>query len=645
MHSRLPRRAFLTVWALALPFLASAGAGAAETATERWYEVLRDGAKYGHSRVVWAPSTWQQRATLHDTTTFVSRSVRNMMGIRDVFETTTTIEIERDDDGTLWWMRSVDEESGRVSTTETTWTGKGYEHVTTLEGRERKLFIPVDAPVMTDSEAFLGARIRAGGVKAGDVFELRQLDVVRRGARVAELKVLAREEIVDRSVPAGDDEEPTRIACFKVQERDPQTGATTVLWLDAAGSYVRLVAEGGMVQERVTKAQAEEAPVRAAEFSVTTPSTPVLERIFSADTVWLDLHLQGDPNRPLPEFPTSPWSRTLAVEGDDEAGWVVKMRLDEHDVSGATTALPIDPEGFERHLEPSVLMPCLDERIVERAHSIVGDEKDARRAAEKLARWVCERLEKQSPRVAQASAIEILEDGRGDCSEHALLFVTLCRAVGIPARQCSGYVCVGSMWGAHAWAEVWLGAWVGADPTTGEVGTGARYVFFGYYDDPDSAPGLVTARTRGRMRFVATRIKEGADDYDLTDAEAWTLDDREAGRYVHVLAGIEARGVPQDWVVRMTGATRAMVRAEGFRAEIRVSADQGFTLGMMGGENATFAGAPAQIFASADRKMIRVHARRRILMIQVSGDRLDEALPTFESVFAPTFAPVPPPLD
>ena len=37
-------------------------------ATDRWYEIRRGGQKYGHSQVVWAPSTWESRPTIHDTT-------------------------------------------------------------------------------------------------------------------------------------------------------------------------------------------------------------------------------------------------------------------------------------------------------------------------------------------------------------------------------------------------------------------------------------------------------------------------------------------------------------------------------------------------------------------------------------------------
>ena len=556
------RRLRLAVCLLPLLLLPLARARAAEPSlpqTERWYEIFVRGEKLGHSRVVWAPSTWETRKTLHDTTTITERSVRNMLGLREVFEQVMTIDLERDADGTLWWMRTVVDEAGRRSVEELTWTGEGYESVSRLEGEEKRVFVPLDAPVVTDSEAFLGDRIRAGRVKVGDRFEMRLLDLRARKARIIPVEVVAREAIEDESRSRGDAAEgeasadaaggapdaPRTTVCFKVVETDPETGSRSTMWIDDDGAFVRLATDGGQSYRRVRREQAETAPVRPAESRITAPAYPVLERIMSADRLLLDLHLQGDAERALPEFPDSPWSRVVGRRGSDEEGWVIEMELTRHDAPEQDATLPLaEVAPFERELESTVLMPCHHDDVQAVAREVVGDTTSAREAAHRLARWVYENLEKSSPPVGQASALEILESRQGDCSEHALLFVALCRAAGIPARQCSGYVCVGSDWGAHAWAEIWTGTWIGADPTTGEIGCGARYVFFGYPDHPDSHPGVVSARAAGRMRFVATRIQEGDDDYPLDDVERWHIEDREAGRYVHVLAGIEARDAP-----------------------------------------------------------------------------------------------------
>ena len=58
---------------------------------------------------------------------------------------------------------------------------------------------------------------------------------------------------------------------------------------------------------------------------------------------------------------------------------------------------------------------------------IVGEERNAWRAAKKIAEWV-DREVTANYDVGFASAREILDHREGDCSEHTVLFVALCRA-------------------------------------------------------------------------------------------------------------------------------------------------------------------------------------------------------------------------
>ncbi len=635
-----PRRPFLLallVLTLALPILgAPARAESGEETplrTERWYEILLRGQKLGHQKVVWAPSTWEGKKTVHDTTVVTETSVRDMLGTKDVFEVVTTIDLERGDDGTLWWMKTAVEEADRTVVTEWTWTGKGYLWVSRFKTEER-IEVPADAPVPADAEAFLGARVRAGAVHVGDRFALPVLDVTARKVATDRLEVVGREDVLDPSRG-----EAARVGAFVVKQTDPESGEVSRIWIDDEGAFVRIVSDRGQVWQRVARDAAERRAVQPAESPITTPSKPQLERVMSADRLWLDVHVQSDPDRARPELPDSPWSRVAGLEGSDEAGWVYHLVLSRYDDPSADTTLPIAPEGFERDLEATVLMQTEDPRVVKLARSIVGTEKSARRASYLLARYVFEHLEKESTAVGQASALEILDCGQGDCSEHALLFVTLCRAVGIPARICSGYVCVGSDWGAHSWAEIWVGRWISSDPTTGEIGGAARYVFFGYPDRPDSHPGLVSARATGRMRIVATRIQEGEQTFDLTDPAGWQVHDLEHHRFVNVLAGIEVRDAPDDWVVRMVSPDGCYLRAPGLRVEVRASADQGYTLARLGGASGTFAGAPARILRYGDQPVrVLVQSRRRILTFLIEADDIDGSIAALERAFAPTFA-------
>jgi hypothetical protein len=312
-------------------------------------------------------------------------------------------------------------------------------------------------------------------------------------------------------------------------------------------------------------------------------------------------------------------------------------------VPEATATIPVKDAAFARHLEHTAFMPCMHPDVVAAAKRAVGKETDARRAAARLSRFVFSTLEKKSSEINETTALEILQSGSGDCSEHALLFVTLCRSVGIPARRCSGYCCIGTIWGAHAWAEVWTGEWIGVDPTTDDVGTAARYVFFGYQDDPDSTNGVVSMRVRGRMKIRTTAVVEGDERVDLRDTANHRVVDLERRTASHRLAGIEMRDIPKEWKVVLRGAGDATIRGEGFSAKIRVMADQGsrdVTPSDEDGRKSTFAGAPALRMDHGGRTTFLVASRRRHVWIDVEhpGLQRKEIVPALERVLAKTFS-------
>jgi len=69
------------------------------------------------------------------------------------------------------------------------------------------------------------------------------------------------------------------------------------------------------------------------------------------------------------------------------------------------------------------------------------------------------------------SAAEALDSGAGVCQDHAHLFVSCCRTLGVPARYVSGYLCTDQVgdnnMASHAWAEAWVdgAGWLSFDVT------------------------------------------------------------------------------------------------------------------------------------------------------------------------------------
>lgn len=80
------------------------------------------------------------------------------------------------------------------------------------------------------------------------------------------------------------------------------------------------------------------------------------------------------------------------------------------------------------------------------------------------------------------NASQVLSEGRGDCSEGALLLVALARSLGLPAREAYGLVLASSEplgFGYHAWAEVAVGeSWLPVDPTWNEVPVNPTHIRF-----------------------------------------------------------------------------------------------------------------------------------------------------------------------
>jgi hypothetical protein len=149
--------------------------------------------------------------------------------------------------------------------------------------------------------------------------------------------------------------------------------------------------------------------------------------------------------------------------------------------------LPLDlagaPEGVADSLKASGLIQSDAPAIAKAAKQIVGDTRDAYAAACRIQGWVYGNVEKKGL-AALSNALEVLKKKEGDCSEHAVLFVALCRAAGIPARHVVGIGYSSSMggFGYHAWGEVYVGRWVAMDPTWGENLADATHVKFGVGD-------------------------------------------------------------------------------------------------------------------------------------------------------------------
>ncbi len=142
---------------------------------------------------------------------------------------------------------------------------------------------------------------------------------------------------------------------------------------------------------------------------------------------------------------------------------------------------PLAKDEREKFLAATPTVQCTDPAIQALAKKIVGDEKDKLKKADVLRRWVYRNIRKTMAANA-TTALAVIDQKAGDCTEHSLIFVALARAAGVPAREVTGVAYVEQdepIFGWHAWAEIHDGhQWVSVDPTWNQLYVDATHVVF-----------------------------------------------------------------------------------------------------------------------------------------------------------------------
>ncbi len=216
--------------------------------------------------------------------------------------------------------------------------------------------------------------------------------------------------------------------------------------------------------------------------------------------------VKGDGDANPPPFVDSPYQTvkrngevyTLALHGREGSPGLTPPSLPMKD-------LPADVAKF---LKSTADSQSDAPTVVKKAKEIVGAERDSRAAAKAIIAWAYKNLAKRDGTRGTASAVETLESGGGDCTEHAALTVALARAAGIPARNAGGIVLVegsSAQAGYHAWTEVWLGEWVALDAALGRLEVGPRYIWLGYSEPGEPDEGAKMVRLLGRTSIAIAK--------------------------------------------------------------------------------------------------------------------------------------------
>jgi Transglutaminase-like superfamily len=365
-------------------------------------------------------------------------------------------------------------------------TGDSLFTVTLVSGRDSQTTrVPLPRPVVVP--AVLPLYLAFGGeLKPGRTYSSGVFDPVRLAARPVRVDV-ARESTLVVADSAGYDSTAMAwipahfdsVRAFQISLTEG--GVTTHAWIDGQGRVVRAEAPAGFTMERAAfelayenyrhrdtthlgRASANPPPGSVVATTVLAAGavprdTLALLRVRLSNATLTGFQLGGGRQRLVGD--------TLEVrrerEDDKDTPLVARYTLPARDTAlrGALAAEPL----IQRD----------DPRVQTRARMIVGEERDPARAARLIGDWVFRSVER-GPGSGLPSAARVLEQRRGDCNEHTVLYVALARAAGLPARTAAGLLYVGGRFYYHAWPEVYLGDWVAVDPTFGQFPADAAHL-------------------------------------------------------------------------------------------------------------------------------------------------------------------------
>lgn len=126
------------------------------------------------------------------------------------------------------------------------------------------------------------------------------------------------------------------------------------------------------------------------------------------------------------------------------------------------TAQPLPPDFDRKYLDQRpphiVFTPELRAKVSE----IIGDETNPLVKARKIFHWIDQNVRYHAEEeycLIPGFAAACLTRGRGDCGIQSTLFITMCRAAGIPARWQSGWETKVDSWTMHDWSEIYIAPW------------------------------------------------------------------------------------------------------------------------------------------------------------------------------------------
>ncbi|MHC5018760.1 MAG: transglutaminase-like domain-containing protein [Planctomycetota bacterium] len=316
-------------------------------------------------------------------------------------------------------------------------------------------------------------------------------------------------------------------------------------WTDSAGTATRLLADRDLVESEGLGMKAQYAVDRSVKLSSGSPMVPRPSSVTRA------VYRMGFKDGALGEIDLNgPGQKTKQTK---DGSYVIAVEAQPLPKSGPK--LPIKaPKGWEASRADAYWLGVESEAIQAAAKAAVGGETNGAKAVRKILAAVHARLTPTVLNAGIATAGEAWRQQHGDALEHAVLTIALCRAAGIPARLAGGlrYATAQgndaqnhSLMSYHAWAEVYLGKWVGVDAMIAHGTADAARIRFGVTQLADENPESALINIGTCVDRIDLKILEAVQGKVKLGADA----PRYAGSTMQSAAWGVRITVPQGWEI------------------------------------------------------------------------------------------------
>ncbi|MCP1374373.1 transglutaminase-like domain-containing protein [Dyella lutea] len=408
-----------------------------------WMTVLIDGRKIGSLRV--DRDFDGARITTTQTLSIELLRAGKPLRLQSVIGTTESIDGEPLGFSATSALSSVD------NTVAAERLGPGTFEVTTSVGGQHhvgKVTLP-PGTLMFDGQR---RAMEAAEGEKGTTYQLRQFDPVSQQIMQVEMQVIGPETV---NLPDG-----SRTLSHQRQRlRLPNGDQVVDLWLDDQG-----IAQKGELQllgQRLDMLACDKACALAPVQRVDMFRTAMVESPRP-----LTVNLRAVPLTYRIRLGKA--ATRLLIQTDEQDVRPIDAREVFLDVHRAQAGKEAGPVPADTAANPWVQSDA--PAIADLAAKVVGHVQDPRDKMRRLRMFVSGYVTEHGLDVGYASALEVLKNRRGDCTEFAVLLAALARAQGIPTRVVTGMVYADRYAGTlrvfvpHAWVQSWVdGRWESYD--------------------------------------------------------------------------------------------------------------------------------------------------------------------------------------